>query len=44
MVEKRRKVADAQLELAREGLLGIDFDKNKMSASAAVIGDDEAAA
>lgn len=39
MVEKRRKIADAQLELAREGRLGIDYDK-KSSTSMAVVGDE----
>ena len=42
MVEKRRKIADAQLELAREGLLGIDYDKrpNASAVSGMVVGDD----
>lgn len=39
MAEKRRKIADAQLELAREGVIGVDFEK-KMNASTSIIGDD----
>lgn len=28
-VEKRRRIYDAQLELAKEGMLGADFDHSK---------------
>lgn len=41
MVEKRRKIAAAQLELAKEGLLGIDYDKSAAAVTTASIVGDE---